>query len=160
MFWAESSQCNSPLFNRVAGQVEVPAGQVNFRSSLPCWASNVLEPMLYPVQSISVVPVNWLIKDLTIFTSNFDDQFQFLKTNCFFGYLHMIKRHTFCFSYIYIYVQKYILSVFILLFLHCFCWYYPEISWKMHYTWCMMHMGTDQCAWKTPPNKYWSSIPL
>ena len=27
MFWAE---CNSPLFNRVAGQVEVPAGQVNF----------------------------------------------------------------------------------------------------------------------------------
>ena len=26
----------SPLFNRVAGQVEVPAGQVNFRGSLPC----------------------------------------------------------------------------------------------------------------------------
>ena len=42
-FW-QSSQYNSPLFNRVAGQVEVPAGQVNFRGSLPCSASNVLEP--------------------------------------------------------------------------------------------------------------------
>ena len=49
MFWAESSQCNSPLFNRVAGQVEVLAGQVNFRGSLPCLASNVLEPILHPV---------------------------------------------------------------------------------------------------------------
>ena len=47
MFWAESLQCNSHLFNRVAGQVEVPAGQVNFRGSLPCLASNVLEPMLH-----------------------------------------------------------------------------------------------------------------
>ena len=27
-------QCNSPLFNRVAGQVDVPVGQVNFRGSL------------------------------------------------------------------------------------------------------------------------------
>ena len=41
MFWAESLQCNSPLFNRVAMQVEVPAGQVNFRGSLPCSARNV-----------------------------------------------------------------------------------------------------------------------
>ena len=40
MFLAESSQCNSPLFNRVAGQVEVLAGQVNFRGSLPRLASN------------------------------------------------------------------------------------------------------------------------
>ena len=40
---------NSPFFDRVAGQVRVPAGQVNFRGSLPRWASNVLEPMLYPV---------------------------------------------------------------------------------------------------------------
>ena len=35
MFWAGSSQWNSPLFNRVAGQVDVPAGQVNSRGSLP-----------------------------------------------------------------------------------------------------------------------------
>ena len=41
-------QCNSPLFNRVAGQVEVVAGQVNFRGCLPRLASNVLEPMLHP----------------------------------------------------------------------------------------------------------------
>ena len=32
MFWAKS---NLPLFDRVAGQVEMPAGQVNFRGSLP-----------------------------------------------------------------------------------------------------------------------------
>ena len=42
------SRCNSILFNRVAGQAEVAAGQVNFRGSLPCSASNVLEPMLHP----------------------------------------------------------------------------------------------------------------
>ena len=36
------------LFNRVAGQVEVPARQVNFRVSLPRSASNVLEPMFHP----------------------------------------------------------------------------------------------------------------
>ena len=40
---AESSQCNSPLFNRVEGQVEVPAVPVNFRGSLQCYASNVLQ---------------------------------------------------------------------------------------------------------------------
>ena len=48
MLGAESSQCNSALFDRVVGQVEVWAGQVNFRGSLPCSASNVLEPMLQP----------------------------------------------------------------------------------------------------------------
>ena len=53
MFWAESSQCNSPLLNRVAGQLEVPTGQVNFRGSLPCSASNVLEPMLHPVKKLA-----------------------------------------------------------------------------------------------------------
>ena len=42
-----SSQCNSPLFNRVAGQVEVPVGQVNLRGSLLRAASNVLESMLH-----------------------------------------------------------------------------------------------------------------
>ena len=41
-------QCNSSLFNRVVGQVEVTALQVNFRGSLPRSASNVLEPMLHP----------------------------------------------------------------------------------------------------------------
>ena len=35
-------------YNRVAGQVEVPAGQVNFRGSLPRSANNVLQPMLHP----------------------------------------------------------------------------------------------------------------
>ena len=34
-----------------AGQVEVPARQVNFRGSLPHLASNVLEPMLHPSAS-------------------------------------------------------------------------------------------------------------
>ena len=29
MFWADSVQCNFALFNRMVGQVEVPAGQVN-----------------------------------------------------------------------------------------------------------------------------------
>ena len=33
---------SQPLFNRVAGQVEVPTGQVNFRGSLPRSANNVL----------------------------------------------------------------------------------------------------------------------
>ena len=27
MFWAESSKCNLPLFNRVVGQVKVQAGK-------------------------------------------------------------------------------------------------------------------------------------
>ena len=49
LFWAKSLQCNSPLFNRDMGQVEVLAGQVNFRGTLPCSASNALEPMLHPV---------------------------------------------------------------------------------------------------------------
>ena len=40
MFWAESSQCITPLFNRGAGQVEVPAGQVNFRGRM--------EPKFHP----------------------------------------------------------------------------------------------------------------
>ena len=39
----------SPLFNRVAGLVEVPAGQVNFGDSLPSSENNVLKPMLHPV---------------------------------------------------------------------------------------------------------------
>ena len=34
--------------NRVAGHVAVSAGQVNFRGSLPCLTSYVLEPMLHP----------------------------------------------------------------------------------------------------------------
>ena len=39
----------SPLLNnRVAGHVEVQAGQVNFRGSFPFLASNVLESMLHP----------------------------------------------------------------------------------------------------------------
>ena len=46
MFLAESSKCNSPLFNRVAGQVEVPVGQVNCRGSFHCSASNVLGRVL------------------------------------------------------------------------------------------------------------------
>ena len=54
--WAECNlQCNSPLFNLVAGQVQVPAGQVpagqvNFRGSLPYSESNLMEPMLHPVR--------------------------------------------------------------------------------------------------------------
>ena len=36
------------FLNRVVGQVKVPVGQVNFRSSLPHATSNVLEPMLPP----------------------------------------------------------------------------------------------------------------
>ena len=43
MFWAESS----PFFNRVAGKVEVLAGQVNFRGSLPRSARMALELMLH-----------------------------------------------------------------------------------------------------------------
>ena len=52
--YVESFQCNSHLFNRVAGQVEVLAGQVNFRGSLPCSASKVLEPVLHPLSLINV----------------------------------------------------------------------------------------------------------
>ena len=37
-----------PFFNRVAGQVKVTAGQVNFRGSLPCSENNDLQPMLLP----------------------------------------------------------------------------------------------------------------
>ena len=44
----------SPMFNRVAGQVEVPTGQVNFRGSLPRSVNDLLQPMLHPD-----VPVNY-----------------------------------------------------------------------------------------------------
>ena len=37
----------SPLFNTVAGRVEVPAGQVNIRGSLPRSENNVLQLMLH-----------------------------------------------------------------------------------------------------------------
>ena len=37
-----------PLFDRVAGQVDVLAGQVNFRGSLPCSEKIVQQPMLHP----------------------------------------------------------------------------------------------------------------
>ena len=43
-----SASSDSPLFNRVAGQVDVLAGQVNLWGRLPCSASNVLEPTLHP----------------------------------------------------------------------------------------------------------------
>ena len=36
------------MFNRVVGQVEGLAGQVNFKGSLPRSENNVLQPMLHP----------------------------------------------------------------------------------------------------------------
>ena len=36
------------LINRMAGQVEVPAGHVNFRGSSPCSENNVLQAILRP----------------------------------------------------------------------------------------------------------------
>ena len=54
--------------------------------------------MTFPSKmDISVVPINPLVRALTTYTSNFVDQSQFLKTNSFSEYLHMIKRHTFFF---------------------------------------------------------------
>ena len=47
ILWAESSQCKSPLCNRMVGQVKVLVGQVNFRGSLPRLASNVLKSKLH-----------------------------------------------------------------------------------------------------------------
>ena len=38
----------SPLFNRVAGQMEVPTGPVNLRDSLPHSENSVLQHMLHP----------------------------------------------------------------------------------------------------------------
>ena len=56
MFLTESLQCYLPLLNRMgAGQVEVPAGQVNFKGSLPSLASNVLEPILHPGKPLLVM---------------------------------------------------------------------------------------------------------
>ena len=49
MFWAIPI---SLLFNRVAGQVEVPAGQVNFRDSLPHSENNVFQSMLHPADHL------------------------------------------------------------------------------------------------------------
>ena len=43
MFYAEHLQCTLPCLT-VVGQLEVPTGQINFRSSLPRLANNVLEP--------------------------------------------------------------------------------------------------------------------
>ena len=53
MFWVEPLQCNSLLFNRVKGQVEVLTGQVNFRGSLARSESNALEPMLHPARLLT-----------------------------------------------------------------------------------------------------------
>ena len=41
VFWQSPIQ---PLLNRVVGQVEVPAGKVNFRGSLSRSANNVFQP--------------------------------------------------------------------------------------------------------------------
>ena len=43
--------------------MQVPAGQVNFRGSLPCSVSNVLELMLHPV-GISLVSLTFCITSL------------------------------------------------------------------------------------------------
>ena len=115
----------------------------------------LLDTILFPIQYCnSVVPINRLI-DLTIFSSKFDDQYQFLKTNFFFRLF--AYDYIFCFSYVEL---KDVLSVFPSLFLPCFCRYHPEISWKMHNTWCVMHRGKGQCARKTSPIKYWSLITM
>ena len=42
----------SPLFERVAWQVKVPAGQVNLRGGLPRSENVVLQLMLHPVKWI------------------------------------------------------------------------------------------------------------
>ena len=69
MFWAESLQCNSPLFNRVAGQVEGPTGQVSFRGSLPRSARNILESMLHPDEIIKIINIIVLVAiTMLIFT--------------------------------------------------------------------------------------------
>ena len=47
-------QCNTPLYNRVAGQVEVPVGQLNLSDIFPHSANNVLEPILHP----DIGPIN------------------------------------------------------------------------------------------------------
>ena len=39
----------------VAGQVEVPAGQINFRGSLTHSGNNVSQPMLHPVYTWSIL---------------------------------------------------------------------------------------------------------
>ena len=44
--WPMTIAMELTFSNRVAGQVEVMAGQVSIRGSLLCFASNVLEPML------------------------------------------------------------------------------------------------------------------
>ena len=46
MFWAKSNI--TFILNEVAGQVEVQAGQVNFRGSLLRSENDVLQPMLHP----------------------------------------------------------------------------------------------------------------
>ena len=46
MFWAKSNLTFVKYL--VVGQVEVKAGQVNFRGSLPRSENNVLQPMLHP----------------------------------------------------------------------------------------------------------------
>ena len=46
------------MFNKVVGQVEVLAWQVNFRGSLSRSASNVLEPMLLLLNGIIIGTVS------------------------------------------------------------------------------------------------------
>ena len=47
MFWAEFSQFNSSLFDRVVGQVEVLAGQVNSRGRSASNAYNYIEHSVF-----------------------------------------------------------------------------------------------------------------
>ena len=47
--------------------MEVPAGQVNFRGSLPCSENNVLQPMLHPgAGSDSYLTLMLLVANLEI----------------------------------------------------------------------------------------------
>ena len=50
--------------------------------------------MAYTNIHTSIVMINRLVGDLNIFTSNFDNQPQFLKIIFFPDYSHMILRHT------------------------------------------------------------------
>ena len=92
----------------------------------------------------SVVQIDRLNRDLTIFTSNFDDQSQSLKI-FFSDYLHMVKRHTFCFTYLclikmYTFCDSIIIST---LFLQVLSWNFMKNAQHMM---CDTHEEGSMCT--------------
>ena len=108
-----------------------------------CLVNNSATYSVSPVLISSVVLIHRLIVDLTIFTYQFWWSVPIFEVQFFSDYLHMIKRHTFCVSYLSIYFLCFHYYFYLI---SCFLKFHEEC--KTHDVWCTwgrvnVHEKTD-----------------